>query len=173
MRIPLRTELTYALCLAGLVFAAFWPALRCDFVNFDDPTYVLENPFLKDGPPIARWLEAWTTFYFANWHPLTVNSLMLDATLFGDRAAGDQPTNLVVDFLTTWTLYLALRKMTGDVAGSLLIAAVFAVHPLHVEAVAWVAERKDVLAGLFWMLGLLAYVRYARGPSFAGYLGVT
>ncbi|MBI3862469.1 MAG: tetratricopeptide repeat protein [Planctomycetia bacterium] len=173
MRIPLRTELTYALCLAGLVFAAFWPALRSEFVNFDDPTYVLENPFLKDGPPINRWLGAWTTFYFANWHPLTVNSLMLDATLFGDRPAGYHLTNLVLHFLTTWTLFLALRKMTGDVAGSLLIAAVFAVHPLHVEAVAWVSERKDVLAGLLWMLGILAYVGYVRRPSIAGYLGVT
>ncbi|HEY3968712.1 MAG TPA: tetratricopeptide repeat protein [Planctomycetaceae bacterium] len=173
MRVPVRTELTYALCLAGLIGVAFWPALRCEFVNFDDPQYVINNPLLKDGLTVDRWWEACTTYYEANWHPLTWHSLMLDASLFGMRPAGFHLTNLILHFLTVWVLFLALRNMTGDVAGSVLIAAVFAVHPLHVESVAWVTERKDVLSGLFWMLGLLAYARYARAPSITGYFTVT
>jgi Flp pilus assembly protein TadD len=160
------------LALIALTIVAFGQV--CDrgfqFINLDDDVYVTENRHVKAGlnGPDFGW--AWTTFYAANWHPLTWLSLQLDATLYGSSAWGFHLTNLVLHCGNVVLLFVVLRRMTGAIWRSAAVAALFAVHPLHVESVAWVAERKDVLSTLFWMLTLLAYVQYVERPSWPRYL---
>jgi tetratricopeptide (TPR) repeat protein len=157
-------------CSVALLYAQ---TLRHDFVILDDPTYVSENPVVARGLTSdgVRW--AFTTFHASNWHPLTWLSHMLDSTLFGSGPAGPHFTNAALHAANSAILFLALRSMTGALWPSALVSALFAVHPLRVESVAWASERKDVLSGLFWMLTLLAYVWYARRPRFARYGAVT
>ncbi len=150
------------------------PALRCDFVNFDDPQYVLENlPVLAGlSPEGTRW--AFTTFSNSNWHPLTWLSLQLDVSLWGvGRPWGFHLTNVLLHAANTALLFLALRALTGAFWRCIAVALLFAVHPLRVESVAWVTERKDVLSALFGFLALWAYAAYARRPAVRRYLLVT
>jgi tetratricopeptide (TPR) repeat protein len=136
------------------------------FLNCDDQVYVYKNPHVLGGLTRENAAWAFTTFHAANWHPLTWLSLQLDATLFGaDRAAGFHLTNVLLHAANAVLLFLALRGMTGALWRSALAAALFGLHPLRVESVAWIAERKDVLSGLFGMLALCAYAGYARRPG--------
>jgi protein O-mannosyl-transferase len=154
----------------GLVFGQ---TLRHAFVNVDDDKYVYENRNVSGGLTVTGIAWAFTHSYAHNWHPLTWLSHMLDCQLYGLEPWGHHLTNLLLHAAATLLLFLVLRQMTGDLWPSALVAAVFAVHPLHVESVAWVAERKDVLSGLFLMLTLGAYVGYVRhGFSWARYLAV-
>src|SRR5205823_14428958 len=105
---------------------------------------------------------AWTNVYASNWHPLTWMSHMLDVDLFGPDAGGHHVTSVVLHIANSVLLFMVLRKMTGAVWRSALVAALFGVHPLHVESVAWISERKDVLSGFFFMLTLAAYAAYAK-----------
>jgi tetratricopeptide (TPR) repeat protein len=164
--------LAVGLGLAAAVAAAYAGAPGNGFVDMDDPLYVRDNPEVRAGLTAegVRW--AFTTFETSNWHPLTWLSLQLDATLFGPGPWGFHLTNVVLHAANTLLLYLALLRMTGAFWRSAAVAALFGLHPLHVESVAWVAERKDVLSGLFWMLALLAYARYAARPGLARYLPV-
>jgi Flp pilus assembly protein TadD len=152
------------LLLAALVLVVFLPALRNGFV-WDDQQYVLENPHVTGGLTAGNLRWALTSFLAGNWHPLTWASHMLDVRLFGLAAWGHHLTNVLLHLANTLLLYLLLRGLTGAAGRSLLVAALFAVHPLHVESVAWVAERKDVLSTLLGLLALGAYLRYARRPS--------
>ncbi len=170
-RVPLgRPEWLAAAVLAGVAFAALSPALGCDFVNFDDTNYVTRNPYVTRGlsPEGARW--AFTTFSVSNWHPLTWLSLQLDASFWGTNARGYHLTNLLLHAANAAILFLALRSLTGTFWRSVAVALLFAVHPLRVESVAWVAERKDVLCACFGLLALWAYAGYARAPSVPRYL---
>ncbi|MGP8200461.1 MAG: tetratricopeptide repeat protein [Limisphaerales bacterium] len=151
------------LVLAAITFAVFGQTLGHEFVNFDDDVYVYENPVVAGGLTLKGLVWAFSC-HAANWHPLTWISHMLDCQLYGLHPAGHHLTNVLLHTATVIALFLVLRQMTGALWRSAFVAAVFAIHPLRVESVAWVAERKDVLSGLFFMLTISAYVRYARGP---------
>jgi Tfp pilus assembly protein PilF len=166
-----RTEIVLGLAVLALTLAAFGHACRNGFVNFDDDEYVVNNRHVRAGLSAAGAAWALRTTYAANWHPLTWLSLQLDASLYGPRSAwGFHLTNVLLHAAAAVLLFLALRRLTGAAGRSALVAALFAVHPTHVESVAWVSERKDVLSGLFWMLTLLAYARYAERPGWRRYL---
>jgi Tfp pilus assembly protein PilF len=151
--------------LTLLTVAVYAPVRGHEFVSFDDPAYVRINPHIAHGLTweAVRW--AFTSRYEANWHPLTWISHMIDVSLFGMDAGAHHVTSLVLHVANTLLLFDVLRRMTGALGRSAFVAALFAVHPLHVESVAWVAERKDVLSTLFWMLTLEAYVAWVRDPK--------
>ena len=158
------------ICLAVLTWAVFGQTLRHDFVNYDDPRYVYQNTRITSGLNIAGIAWAFTHIHSENWHPLTTITHMLDSSLYGLKAGRHHFTNVLLHTVAVVLLFLLLQQMTGALWKSAFVAAVFAIHPLHVESVAWVAERKDVLSGVFFMLTLLAYVHYARAPSTWRYL---
>ncbi|MFL6195873.1 MAG: hypothetical protein ACJ75H_16965 [Thermoanaerobaculia bacterium] len=159
-----------AAALALLTVLAYLPSLRNGFVNLDDGIYVTGNPHVRQGITRAGLVWAATANVGNNWHPLTVLSHMLDCELFGLNPAGHHATSLLLHTANTVLLFLVLLGMTGAAWRSALVAALFAVHPTHVESVAWIAERKDVLSGLFWILALGAWAFYARRPSPGRYL---
>ena len=142
------------------------------FINLDDPAYIYENPWVRNGltPEGLRW--ALSAFHSSNWHPLTWISHMLDVSLFGLNPFGHHAMSIALHALTAALLFLALRRMTGAPWPSAFVAVLFGVHPQHVESVAWAAERKDVLSGLFFALVLLAYERWLRRGGAGGYLAI-
>lgn len=150
--------------LAAITWLVFGQTLRHQFVNFDDGSYVFKNPQVARGLTIEGIIWAFTQAHAANWHPLTWLSHMLDCQFYGLNPGGHHLTNVLLHTVTAILLFLVLRQMTAALWRSAFVAAVFAIHPLRVESVAWVAERKDVLSGLFFMLTVWAYVRYVRGP---------
>ena len=163
--------------VCGLLLLAvalvFGRTVHCELVNFDDDRYVYDNPQVTGGLTAHGIAWAFTHTHSSNWHPVTWLSHMLDCQLYGLRPWGHHLGNVLLHAATAAGLFLILMQMTGDLWPSALVAVVFAVHPLHVESVAWVAERKDVLSGLFFMLTVAAYVSYARRPfSMARYLAV-
>ena len=150
-----------------LVYAA---VRRHEFVYFDDQYYVIDNVSVAAGLTWHGVVWAFTTGHASNWHPLTWLSHMLDVQLYGMQAGGHLLTNVVLHIANTLLLFGVLYRMTGAIGRSGFVAALFAVHPLHVESVAWVAERKDVLSTLFWMLTLWTYVSYVRQPQWHRYM---
>jgi tetratricopeptide (TPR) repeat protein len=142
----------------------YLPVRHHPFIGFDDPGYVTENPRVTGGLTLdaVRW--AMTSGYFANWHPLTWISHMVDVQLFGMNAGAHHVTNLVLHVVDALLVFFLFSRMTGAAWRSAVVAALFAVHPTHVESVAWVSERKDVLSTLFWMLTMWAYLAYTRDP---------
>jgi tetratricopeptide (TPR) repeat protein len=173
-----RRDWLIAGALAVLTYVVFAPALDCDFVNLDDPDYVTRNVHVKAGLNAAETRWALTSFEYGNWFPLTWLSLELDATLWQKpESAEPDPrgfhlTNVLVHSASAALLFLTLRALTGALWPSIAAAALFAVHPLRVESVAWVAERKDVLSTFFGILALRAYASYVRQPSSRHYLAV-
>ena len=159
-----RNQLTALICLAlALVTTAlYWPMTHHNFVNFDDDDYITNNSHVQAGLTRAGVIWAFQTGAAANWHPLTWLSHMLDCQLYGLYPGGHHSTNLIFHVANTLLLFLWLRQLTGALWRSAFVAALFAWHPLHVESVAWAAERKDVLSAFFWMLTLMAYTRYVR-----------
>jgi Flp pilus assembly protein TadD len=147
--------------LFGLVAWAFLPAVRNGFINLDDGVYVYDNARVKNGLTWENIRWASTTLYFGIWHPLTWMSHMLDCQWFGLRPGGHHLTSVLLHAANAMLLFVVLRRMTGALWRPALVAALFGLHPLHVESVAWVAERKDVLSTFFVMLALWAYARYA------------
>ena len=163
------------LFLTALVLVVFAQTIGYEFVNYDDQEYVYENPAIAAGISLDRIQWAFTHVHAGNWHPLTSLSHMLDCSVYGLRPSGHHLTNVLLHLLTTLFLFLALFRLTGSFWPSAIVAALFAIHPLRVESVAWISERKDVLSGLFFMLTLWAYAAYARASKFSlgGYVGVT
>jgi len=155
--------------LVALTWLVFGQTLWHEFINYDDPVYVYENPVVKSGLTVHGIGWAFTHSHGANWHPLTSISHMLDCQFYGLKAGGHHFSNVFLHAIAALLLFLLLAQMTGMLWRSAFVAAVFAIHPLHVESVAWVAERKDVLSGVFFMLTLMSYVHYARRPSFVRY----
>lgn len=151
--------------LSLLTLATLWPVFRSEFVAFDDPQYVLQNEHVNEGLTWSGIGWAITSGYAANWHPLTWVSHMTDVSLFGMNPAGHHATNLVLHTLATLLVFRVFRSLTGSVGRSGWVAAIFAIHPAHVESVAWVAERKDVLSGVFWFAAIGAYAAWARKPG--------
>lgn len=165
--------LSIALALALLTLIAYAPVVGNQFFEvLDDDMYVTHNPAVLSGLSTDGLKWAVTTLYANNWHPLTWISLQIDASLYGDCPWGYHFTNLCLHVANTLLLFGVLWELTGARWAGAAVAALFAVHPLHVESVAWVAERKDVLSTLFWMITLWAYARYARAPSPRRYLAV-
>jgi len=158
------------LLLALLTLAVYAPMLRHGFVNYDDYQYVVDNPHVSGGLTSGNIRWAFTAIYQANWHPLTWLSHMLDVELFGMSPGGHHLTSLLLHTANTLLLNRFLANSSGSRWRSACVAALFAIHPLHVESVAWVAERKDLLSGFFFMTTLLAYIRYCRSSTVAGYL---
>src|ERR1044071_82381 len=159
--------------LAVISLAVFSQTIRYDFVNFDDDLYVYDAPAIKAGLTIKGIGTAFTRPHARNWHPLTTISHMLDCQLFGSTAGGHHATNMLLHTVAVLLLFRVLQQMTGAIWKSSLVAALFAVHPLHVESVAWVSERKDVLSAVFFFLMLNAYIPYARATTIMRYLMVT
>jgi hypothetical protein len=152
--------------LTAAILIIFWQLNHCDFINYDDTYYVTNNQYVQNGITIdgTRW--AFTTGHVGNWHPLTWLSHMLDVQLFGLQPQWHHLTNLLFHIANTVLLFLVLYRMTKAQWESAFVAALFALHPLHVESVAWVAERKDVLSSFFWMLTMGAYCYYVERPNF-------
>ena len=160
--------------LAMLTVITFWSLKDCGFIGFDDPIYVYENAYVQSG---LNWNSIRQAFSFSselakisgNWFPVTWLSLMLDYQIFGLNPQGFHLTNLLFHVLNTILLFLVLLRMTKTLWPSAFVAALFAIHPLHVESVAWIAERKDVLSTFFWMLTMKAYSYYVEHPGFRRY----
>jgi len=167
----LRKHATLLLCLslAILVLATFHAVRNFDFITYDDGVYVTENPRVREGLTSQGIVWAFGATDAGFWQPLTWLSLMADARLYRLNPSGYHWTNLLIHLASTLLLFLVLRSMTGAVWRSLIVAALFAVHPLHVEPVAWVAARKDLVSAFFWILTLAAYGWYAKCPGPARY----
>jgi len=164
------TDLLVCLGLVAVTWAVFGQTLTHDFVNFDDHVYVYENPLVVRGLSAETVIGAFTHTHARNWHPLTTLSHMLDCQLYGLNAGSHHLTNVILHTISVLLLFLVLKQMTAALWQSAFVAALFAIHPLHVESVAWIAERKDVLSAVFFMLTLAAYFQYTRAPSTLRYL---
>jgi Flp pilus assembly protein TadD len=168
---PWQTDAAIGILLATVTVVTYWPVLDCGFINLDDAKYASANPEVAAGLSLHSMAYAWTTFDLGNWIPLTWLSLELDASLFGIRAPAFHATNLLWHTANVVLLFYVLLRMTGARGPSVAAALLFALHPLHVESVAWISERKDVLSTAGLLVTLLAYDWYARSPS-AGRLAV-
>jgi tetratricopeptide (TPR) repeat protein len=165
-----RLDVAICVLLAILTAAVFSEVRSHEFINYDDYEYVVANPHVTGGLTISNIAWAFASTREANWFPLTWMSHMLDIQLFGQRSGGHHLTNVLLHVASTVLLFGFLRRTTGARWASALVALVFAVHPLRVESVAWVAERKDVLSAFFWMLTLWCYSHYVRRPGLSRYL---
>jgi Tfp pilus assembly protein PilF len=166
---PRHTDLWIALLLAAGSFVVYIPSLSNDFVEYDDPMYVTRNAMVKKGLTLEGIRWAFTTTHFQNWLPVTWLSHMLDVQIWGLRPGGHHATTAALHAANAAMVFLFLRRATGARWRSAAVGAVWAVHPLRVESVTWIAERKDVLAATFFLLMLLAYLRYCRRPSVRRY----
>ncbi len=160
--------LTY-LALALVCLFVYLPLRNNDFVNFDDDDYVYQNRHVQMGISVESLKWAFTTSQYSNWHPITWISHILDYELYQLNPAEHHWTNLILHIANTLLLFFLLKKTTSSLWASAFTAAAFAIHPLHVESVAWISERKDVLSTLFWMLTTIAYINYVKKPSFFRY----
>ncbi len=164
-----KTAVIISVCLTAAVIAVYAPVYKYDFTSFDDNTYVVQNVHIRAGLiQAARW--AFTATTAGNWHPLTWLSLAADYQLFKTYAGGFHIVNVLYHIINTLLLFYLLKYLTNAIWPSAFIAAAFALHPLHVESVAWVAERKDVLSTMFWFLTMLAYVKFVKDKKIKWYL---
>jgi tetratricopeptide (TPR) repeat protein len=169
---PDRLTLLICICLVGVTAAVFWPVGTHEFIVFDDDLYVTDNPSVYRGLTLPGVAWAFGATRAANWHPLTWLSHMLDCQVFGLNPAGHHLTGLFFHLAAAVLLFVVLNRMLQAPWVSAFVAALFALHPLHVESVAWVAERKDVLSTFFWILTMWAYVRYLDRPGAGRYLWI-
>ncbi|HEV7927840.1 MAG TPA: tetratricopeptide repeat protein [Verrucomicrobiae bacterium] len=173
-----RTKWLVCALLGVAVLIVYGPALHCGFVNFDDENYVIDNWHIQHGFNLQSVRWAFTTDAASNWHPLTWLSHTLDCQLYGLHPAGHHLTSLLLHAANSVLLLLLLNRVTGALWRSAVVAAMFAIHPLRVESVVWISERKDVLSAFFWMLTVGAYVRYAeefkvQGSKFKVFYGLS
>jgi tetratricopeptide (TPR) repeat protein len=164
-----RPDLLILLALGAITFAIYAQVMGHQFITLDDPTYIRENPMVNRGVTLAGVAWASTTFHVANWHPLTWISHMIDSQFFGTNAGGHLLVNALIHVANTLLVFWFLLRTTHARWPSALVAALFALHPLHVESVAWASERKDTLSTFFGLLSLIAYVRYTKAPSIKRY----
>ena len=165
-----RNDVLVCLFLVAATLAVYWQIQSFDFVNYDDNEYVYENQNVQEGLTLESIIWAFNTTHAGNWHPLTWLSHMLDCQFFGMEPGRHHLTNLLFHITNTLLLFFVFRKMTGRLWRSAFVAALFALHPLHVESVAWVSERKDVLSTFFWMLTMWSYIWYVARPAVNRYL---
>jgi Tfp pilus assembly protein PilF len=164
-----RPDFLILVALAVLTLGIYAQVIGHQFITFDDDSYIKENPIVNRGVSVAGLAWAFTTFYKANWHPLTWIAHMIDSQLFGLNAGGHLLVNALIHVANTLLVFWFLLRAKGARWPSALVAALFALHPLHVESVAWASERKDTLSTFFGLLSLIAYVRYAKAPSVSRY----
>jgi Flp pilus assembly protein TadD len=169
---PSQKKLIVCLLLFLATLAVFWQVRNHDFINLDDEQYVTQNLSVRAGLTLKGAAWSFTTTYADFWHPLTWLSHMLDWQLFGNWAGGQHLTSLILHAANAVLLFLALLALTGAFWQSAFVAALFSLHPLHVESVVWVAERKDVLSTFFMLFSLLAYTRYVKSPGWKSGLAV-
>jgi hypothetical protein len=171
-RDPTELRTTLCLLLAAVTMAVYCQVATHDFLNYDDQMFVYDNPHVSTGLSMANVRWAFTTLHgnASYWHPLTWISLQLDWTIFGQHPGGFHLTNVWMHLANTSLVLILLFEMTGRIWESALVAALFAVHPLHIETVAWISERKTLLCSFFWLLSGLAYVKYARQRSLLFYI---
>ncbi len=167
-----KQKLIVYIALTVVTLAVFWQVNHYDFINIDDNIYVTGNSHIQSGITLDGFRWAFSSTYAEFWHPLTWLSLMFDYQLYGLNAGGYHLTNLILHILSALLLFWLFNRMTGTIWRSAFVAAIFALHPLHVESVAWIAERKDVLSVFFWMLTLCLYVYYTEKPVIKRYLPV-
>ena len=160
-----RLHAALAIALFAATLAVFWQVRRFEFVNVDDPQYITENPHVRGGLTARDIAWAFGATKASNWHPLTWLSHMADEQLYGLHAGGHHLTSAIIHALNAALLYLALLGLTRANWKSFFVAALFALHPLRMESVAWVSERKDVLCGLFFVLALWTYTKFARSEN--------
>ncbi|MFH1371452.1 MAG: tetratricopeptide repeat protein [Planctomycetota bacterium] len=165
-------HLLVCILLAAATFAVYLPVWNHEFVYYDDDVYITKNPNVQSGLSWQGVKWAFTSGYASNWHPLTWLSHQLDWQLFGDNAGAHHIVNILFHIANTILLFVVLNRMTKGFWQSAFVAGLFALHPLHVESAAWVAERKDVLSTLLWLLTMLFYVRYAERPTAGRYVVV-
>ena len=164
------SDILVCLFLIMATLAVYWQVQNYDFVNFDDDIYIYKNHHIQKGLTLKSISWAFTTIHACNWHPLTWLSHMLDCQLYGMEPGRHHLTNLLFHIANTLLLFLVFRKMTGSLWKSGFVAGLFALHPLHVESVAWVSERKDVLSTFFWLLTMGGYVWYVEHPAVRRYI---
>jgi len=160
------------LLIAAVTIAVYWPVLNNGFIDYDDTDYVTANMMVRQGLTLKGFVWSFIAFHAGNWHPLTWLSHMLDIQLFGLNPMGHHADSLLFHAANALLLCLVLQRLTGRLGRSVVVALLFALHPLHVESVAWIAERKDVLSTFFWLLTVAAYLWYTRKPSLKRYLPV-
>ena len=165
-----RPDLLILLGLAIVTFGIYAQVIGHQFITLDDDSYITENSMVNRGVTLAGLDWAFTTFYAGNWHPLTWITHMIDSQLFGMNAGGHLLLNALIHVANTLLVFWFLLRTTHARWPSALVAALFALHPLHVESVAWASERKDTLSTFFGLLSLIAYVRYAEAPSSGRYV---
>ncbi len=166
----IRLDVWVSVFLIIATFAVYWQVKNHEFINFDDDLYVTKNHYVKTGLTLKNIAWSFTATHAKNWHPLTWLSHMLDCQISGMNPGRHHMTNVFFHIVNTLLLFVVLRRMSGNLWRSGFVAALFALHPLHVESVAWVAERKDVLSTFFWMLTMYSYVRYVERPRVNRYL---
>ncbi|MCJ7540734.1 MAG: glycosyltransferase family 39 protein, partial [Desulfobacterales bacterium] len=171
-RLQIRPDLLISLFLVMAILAVYLQVRNHDFINFDDDLYVTINPHVQAGLTLDSITWAFTSTRASNWHPLTWLSHMLDCQIYGMNPGQHHLTNVLFHILNTLLLFFVFMRMTKDLWQSGFVAALFALHPLHVESVVWLAERKDVLSTFFWMLTLWSYVRYVERSGLNRYLPV-
>src|SRR5437773_2886000 len=167
-----RADLPILLGLAVVTFGIYAQVIGHRFITIDDLSYIEENPIVNRGVTLGGLAWAFSTFHQANWHPLTWIAHMIDSQLFGTIAGGHLLVNALIHTANTLLVFWFLLRTTHARWSSALVAALFALHPLHVESVAWAAERKDTLSTFFGFLSLIAYVRHAEPPSIRRYAWV-
>jgi hypothetical protein len=159
----------FCLLLICAIVAAYWSAFDSEFIRFDDPAYVTRNELVRGGLTLRGLAQSFTTVVKSNWHPVTMISHMATVELVGLDPGAHHAVNVWLHVVNALLLFAVMRSATGEAAPSALIAILFGLHPVHVESVAWVSERKDLLAGFFWLSSTAAYLRYVRseaGPWF-------
>jgi tetratricopeptide (TPR) repeat protein len=166
----MRNKILLSFVLIIVTIGVFFQTTNHQFINFDDPGYVTKNPVVKGGLTAAGVAWAFTSTAMSNWHPVTWLSHMLDVQMFGLDPAGHHLVSVLLHALAALLLFLLLENLTGAVWPSIAVAALFALHPLHVESVAWVAERKDVLSCMFWLLTLILYAGHVKRGGYRFYL---
>ena len=174
MKIPhLKTpDVVAGASLLCCVIAVYGQTIGFEYLSWDDNIYITDNPNVLAGLTRENVAWAFTTFSLSNWHPLTWLSLMLDIEWFGPEPGAAHAVNIVLHAANTLMLFAFFRWVTGDCWRSFVLAALFALHPLHVESVAWISERKDLLSTFFWVLTMLLYAAYTRRPRIAWYLAL-
>src|SRR5437867_11568798 len=164
-----RSDLLILLGLAVVTFGIYAQVIGHRFITLDDLSYIEGNPMVNRGVTLGGLAWAFTTFHEANWHPLTWIAHMIDSQLFGVIAGGHLLVNALIHAANTLLVFWFLFRTTHARWSSAVVAALFALHPLHVESVAWASERKDTLSTFFGLLSLIAYVRYTEAPSVRRY----
>jgi len=167
-----KKSIVVILILAAFILVLYWPVQHYEFISYDDQLYIYDNFRIQNGISLESIRKTFYDFHTGHWHPLTMMSHMLDWQMFGLRAGGHHWSNVIFHLLNSVMLFVLLRSMTGAVWRSAFVAALFAVHPMNVESVAWIAERKNVLSTFFWILTMLLYVAYVRNPGWKRYVWV-